>query len=104
VTLAGNIVLVVTYLVPSVSPVIRALVSLPNLALDNSMATRVHRMLRSSAGSTSHTSPIPLAPRTYTLNHSTAGGFRSQTNTGIEVNVMTAVHADDSVKHPEYDV
>jgi hypothetical protein len=103
VTLGSNITMAVLFLTPSVSPAVRGMMTFPNLALENSMATRVFRMVRFNVQS-----PTPFSsarsPRAQEPYSSVV--FRSGANAGVEVNVMTDMHTthDDSVKRPEYAV
>jgi hypothetical protein len=110
VTLGFNIVVVIMFVAPGVPPVLRAILTVPHLALENSMATRVFRMLKFDAhASALHTMPQTSGSRRpggHTLrSHDDAGHghghgmiiFRSKPDIAVDVDVSTHVHIEDDV-------
>jgi hypothetical protein len=119
VSLSFNIVVFIVFIAPGVSPVIRVLLSLPHMALENSMATRVFRMLKFDTTS----SALDMSPNagsrrpgtyaTRSQEESQRGHnmlvFRNKTDSGVEVEVSTHIHASEddgfvSMKAPELSV
>jgi hypothetical protein len=113
-TVGLNIVTVVMFLTPSIPAVVRAMITIPNIALENSMACRVFRMLKidgNSLGSESTPQVYGARSRVPRPQDGAEPGhgmvlFRNNANAGVEVNVTRGIHiADDhSVKRPDLDV
>jgi hypothetical protein len=113
VTLAFNILVVVMFVAPGVPPVLRATFTNPHLALENSMATRVFRMLRFDARSSAlETAPIssgsrrsgsrPLHPANETAHGMII--FRNKTDTGAETGASTHDYEGGFVKPADLSV
>lgn len=107
VTVQMNIVAMVVILTPSVPPVIRAMFSIPNVALQNAMACRVYRQLKlgmireTLSMGTSHPSgklsaPIRLVPTSrsnLTFSNMDSMEFRNTKNEDIESVAMHELHS-----------
>jgi hypothetical protein len=99
------------FLTPSIPAVIRATITIPNIALENSMACRVFRKLKiegESLGGSESTPQgyIPRRPQDGTEPGHGMIVFRNNTNAGLEVNVTRGIHIVDDrpVKRPDLDV
>jgi hypothetical protein len=114
-----NIVTVILFLTPSVPPVVRQLITVPNFALENSMACRVFRMLKFDVAALASASNTPAgygaklpgsrparAPEEAESGHGMII-FRNHADAGLSVNVTKDIHVDSqyhSGKRPELEV
>ncbi|KAL6304752.1 hypothetical protein BKA93DRAFT_732544 [Sparassis latifolia] len=87
VTVALNILTMAMILSPSVSPVFRAMFTIPNVALENAMATRVFRAVHlgliSHGDTSSHSSGPSRGP--VFMNHASRGGVSASRGVGRDV-------------------
>jgi hypothetical protein len=94
------------FVAPGVPAILRPILTAPHLALENSMATRVFRMLKFDAQSSALTiAPLGSGSRrpeghTSRSHEETGNGhgmivFRSQPHIGVGVEVSTHVYAEE---------
>ncbi|KAL6308126.1 hypothetical protein BKA93DRAFT_726060 [Sparassis latifolia] len=86
-TVALNILTMAMILSPSMSPVFRAMFSIPNVALENAMATRVFRAVHLGLISDADTSPHSSGPSRGLafMNHGSGSGAHASRGSGCDV-------------------
>jgi hypothetical protein len=119
-TVTFNILQMTMILTPSVPPILRAMFSIPNIAITNAMACRVYRNIRfgrmqdkptiPSSGSTSKSGSMPLftRPRGKHANDSYSGHRKLDLPTGTDtlmqitktVETETVVDSPSGLRYP----
>lgn len=115
-----NIVAMVLILTPSVPPVLQAMFSIPNVALQNAMACRVFRQLKlgliretpTMGGSSSHptgnlSGPIRLVPTSRSninMSNIDSKNFRNSSRGDVESTFMPELHSPKENKQMMFPV